>query len=479
METANAAAAAMATTEQQQVPPTGVKGSSKSIMEPVGALANLFITRAYVGMKSFVDVIGHQDGKPAASGGRRPLPSHLLASAVAVISVVLILKLPFVYEDLHNSSGAAVTVVAKEKGERSNSNSNSSSSSNSNNSNRTNIIRELMDLVGTDRHQSNEQFCNETSRKVQVPLFTAKDRALLPELLPQLPLPLQQHRQLLQAEENSQGHRIPRIVHVTSKNRCLTKPFYDNVEQWKLANFSLFFHDDEAKNRLLSRRFPEFPFDLQMVTTCMKNRGATLADLWRYVLLYEYGGLYVDVDDGPGDLLLRDPAAALRLVDGNDAAFVEIKHRGGGQISQNFLAFSPGHPLMYLAVLECSRRLLELQDVGGQYIPYVTGPMALVSAWRQFLQLPWAADDDMKGRPPLTEGRHVGLNNRTVTVVAGRANAKDYIKTFALNGAKPEFYRVLGIQDYERNPRRNRKNSDGVTCFEKLHEAYAQAERPN
>ena len=67
---------------------------------------------------------------------------------------------------------------------------------------------------------------------------------------------------------------------MTSKHRCLTKPFYDNIERWKdvLPNYSFYFHDDVAKYKLLERQYPQFP-NLPLILPCMKNKGAELADL--------------------------------------------------------------------------------------------------------------------------------------------------------------------------------------------------------
>ncbi len=94
------------------------------------------------------------------------------------------------------------------------------------------------------------------------------------------------------------GRKIPRIIHMTSKSRCMTQAYADNIDLWRFDGYSLFLHDDIAVNRLLNQTFPEFPL-LRDVKHCITS-GAGLADLWRYLVLWVYGGIYTDIDNAPG-----------------------------------------------------------------------------------------------------------------------------------------------------------------------------------
>jgi mannosyltransferase OCH1-like enzyme len=84
--------------------------------------------------------------------------------------------------------------------------------------------------------------------------------------------------------------KIPYIIHVTGKTRCLSHTFMVNLNKWKLENHSFYFHDEDAMDRLLNENWPEFP-QLKMMQNCMVS-GAAKADLWRYLVLYRYGGIY-------------------------------------------------------------------------------------------------------------------------------------------------------------------------------------------
>lgn len=87
--------------------------------------------------------------------------------------------------------------------------------------------------------------------------------------------------------------KIPKIVHITSKSRCFTPNFVENIQKWEFPDHDMYIHDDEAVERLLSKHWPSFPH-IPIARKCLRS-GAGLADLWRYLVLWEYGGIYTGV----------------------------------------------------------------------------------------------------------------------------------------------------------------------------------------
>jgi hypothetical protein len=78
------------------------------------------------------------------------------------------------------------------------------------------------------------------------------------------------------------GRKIPKIIHVTTKTRCMPPVLHENLERWRLPGHNLYVHDDAAVERLLfETHWPEFPH-LNLLRPCMIS-GAAMADLWRYV----------------------------------------------------------------------------------------------------------------------------------------------------------------------------------------------------
>ena len=249
--------------------------------------------------------------------------------------------------------------------------------------------------------------------------------------------------------------KIPKIIHMTSKSRCLTQGFADNVRKWHFSDHSFYFHDDEAVDRLLMQRYwSDFPH-IPLAMKCLRS-GAAKADLWRYLVLWEYGGIYTDLDNKPGkDFFIqpnntstsdsnagRNGATSLVIQDDDDAFFVVEEL---GVLSQYFLATSPKHPLMYLAVQNTLSRLLEVPHVGNQVIPQVTGPGALKMAFKYFMGTP---DTPQNGR--VRQGKYVGVGNREVTVVGHKATGSNNYVVRATVSGKWGQYKDMDMKHYSK-----------------------------
>ena len=132
---------------------------------------------------------------------------------------------------------------------------------------------------------------------------------------------------------NSHTSKIPKIIHMTSKSYCFTDGFVKNIELWFVEGYSFFLHDDDAVDRLFyGREWPQFPL-LREALACIPS-GAGKADLWRYLLLWEYGGIYTDMDNAPGPHLFF-PNHTSSITDDMDAFFEQER---GGFPSQYFFA---------------------------------------------------------------------------------------------------------------------------------------------
>lgn len=171
---------------------------------------------------------------------------------------------------------------------------------------------------------------------------------------------------------------IPPIIHITSKSRCVTKSFAQNIRKWQdwSPNYSFIFHNDAAMERLLEKSWPQFPH-LQQALHCTLS-GAARADVWRALVVWEYGGIYTDMDNAPGPFFTE---SVLR----DEEAFFVVEREGF--LSQYFFAARPRHPLMFLLIQCILHRLMDLNDVENQYVPFVTGPGALKTAFAHFMQV--------------------------------------------------------------------------------------------
>lgn len=173
-----------------------------------------------------------------------------------------------------------------------------------------------------------------------------------------------------------QGRRIPKIVHLTSKHRCATKAVIKNVNKWRFQNYSVYFHDDNALHKLFThpytrKLFPTLREGLKCVTS-----GATKSDLWRYLILYIYGGVYTDIDNSPtkfnGETIKPE-----------DDSFFPLE--GLGIMSQYFFASSPGHPLMRQMLETGVERLKTIPNVMVNNPAQMTGPGACKVGFIKFM----------------------------------------------------------------------------------------------
>jgi len=206
---------------------------------------------------------------------------------------------------------------------------------------------------------------------------------------------------------NASQRKIPKIVHMTSKSKCFSKPYANNADLWRFEGYSFFLHDDEAVHRLIdSREWPEFPL-LKEVLPCLVT-GASLADFWRYLALWEYGGIYTDMDNAPGYSFNGGSVIA-----NDDDGFFEVERALFP--SQYFFALSPHHPLAYFTVSVTIGRLMLLANTLSktQMIPFITGPGAVKSAMVSNI-----------GDAYPQQGKYVGVSNRTITMVGSPEEAK-------------------------------------------------------
>jgi len=270
----------------------------------------------------------------------------------------------------------------------------------------------------------------------------------------------------------SRGRRIPKIIHVTSKTRCMPQEFISVLQEWttKLPDHSFFFHNQQAMEYFLfEKSWPEFPH-LSQVLRCTKG-GAGMADVWRALMLYEYGGIYTDIDNVPA----KFDSNTIR--DDDDAFFVMEK---SGILSQYFFAARPRHPLLYLLVHHMLSRLLALNDVNMQIVSLITGPGALRWAFCTFLNLQGpnfyyqgrnSAPSSACWNPDNGEARDrtfVGMNNFTVRLVGDANNSDEYVARDVIPD-KNIIYRRMNMTYFRDLPKVETKTS----CFQRIYEHYA------
>eukprot|EP00934_Nitzschia_sp_Nitz4_P001554 Nitzschia sp. Nitz4//scaffold28_size193895//140111//141431//NITZ4_001677-RA/size193895-augustus-gene-0.312-mRNA-1//-1//CDS//3329546018//1554//frame0 len=247
----------------------------------------------------------------------------------------------------------------------------------------------------------------------------------------------------------SPNRRIPKIVHITCKTRCMTPKFIKTIAKWRFPGYAVYIHDDVAVDRLMAKYWPEFPH-LQLFQKCSIS-GAAKADIWRLLVLWEYGGIYSDMDSAPGDLFQN----ASQIKDDDEAWFVVEK---GGFLSQYFMASMPRHPLIHVTLITTLQRLLNIENIAKQYVPFVTGPGALKEGMMRFMKA-------NEGYDKVKKGRYVGLDGRSVTVMGSQGSTESWIRREAVQGIhKIGGYTAMGMTHFARATTKTKDS-----CFELLY----------
>jgi Glycosyltransferase sugar-binding region containing DXD motif len=259
------------------------------------------------------------------------------------------------------------------------------------------------------------------------------------------------------------SRKIPRIIHQTSRSRCMTQRFAQTMQSWQhFDGWSYFLHDDNAIQRLFSQENDNFPL-LKVVTQHCLLHGTLMADLWRYLVLWRHGGIYVDLDTIPSPSKFH-PETSISPMD--EAFFVVEQYH---MLSQYFMAVAPQHPLMWYAIHDALLNLFKADDTGAVRAAFATGPHALHHAYMNFRHDGGQVIDPAgTGYKPVWKGTFIGTNNWTVTVVGIGENQNEYIQRDVLGARfKLKGYKRMEMSHFQQDE----KDQSGISCIRSIRRA--------
>ena len=136
---------------------------------------------------------------------------------------------------------------------------------------------------------------------------------------------------------------IPKIIYQTWYTKTIPQNIQKSIQNMMILNdeyeYKLF--DDEDMYQYIVDNFEDEvieAFDMLRV-------GAAKADLWRYLILYKDGGVYLDIDSsifGKLDDLIREDDSAIITRERNPNKFV-----------QWCLMFESNHPILKICINKC------------------------------------------------------------------------------------------------------------------------------
>ena len=153
-------------------------------------------------------------------------------------------------------------------------------------------------LLGADRSGKMGLSCSSSK------LLTQAVQSMLRPIVPALNRPPRRHLVDIVPE----GSAIPRFVHQTFSTKRLPPEIQTNIESIKGANpgWRYFLYDDSDISRFVDTEYGAAV--LRRLESINPLYGAARADLFRYLLLYKKGGLYLDIKSAatrPLDEVLR------------------------------------------------------------------------------------------------------------------------------------------------------------------------------
>ena len=248
--------------------------------------------------------------------------------------------------------------------------------------------------------------------------------------------------------------KVPNIIHQTAKTRCLTRHFDRATIQWAFRKYSYYIHDMNAVARLVYTDFPEFPQLGMMADSCLPP--ALLVGLWKYLVLWNYGGILADLNTFPSHF------NATTISNEDDGFF--LLEEGSNTLSTLVMAVSPRHPLMYYAIQHSMSNIFRIRK-GVMYNPRdIIGEGALQQALTDFRRGstthgPW----NKKGDHGTKEGILPGMYGRSIRIGGRMSGADDALVTriFISRAGKKNELERLGMEDYDEDVK-------GTNCLANL-----------
>jgi inositol phosphorylceramide mannosyltransferase catalytic subunit len=185
------------------------------------------------------------------------------------------------------------------------------------------------------------------------------------------------------------GNGIPKIIHQTYHSKILPLEIQENVHLLKAMNpdWEHRVYDDDDITNYINTNYPEL---LSLYNKINPVYGAAKADFFRYVLIYNEGGIYLDIKSS-----LSKPLNEVLTADDRYLLCHWQNEPGGihknigfhsciaspfGEFQQWHIAAVKGHPFLKAVIENVCNNIQNynpfIHDTGGWSVVNLTGPIA-------------------------------------------------------------------------------------------------------
>ena len=183
---------------------------------------------------------------------------------------------------------------------------------------------------------------------------------VLPHLMPAVTL--------VRSEYDAKVSSIPKIIHQTFETALLPPALKSAVDTWINLNpdYEHRYFSDADRRNFIKQHFE--PVVLRAYDKLIP--GSYRADLWRYCVIYQNGGVYVDIKLGA--------LVPMSQIITNDVDMVLVNDNLDGSMFTSFFAAVPKHPALRRCIDITVQRVMN--EEYGPYMVYPTGPLAMGAA---------------------------------------------------------------------------------------------------
>ena len=170
---------------------------------------------------------------------------------------------------------------------------------------------------------------------------------------------------------------IPKNIFQTHKSKqyiCNNQKLHNAVNSWqKHTDFTYHFYTDEQCEQFIKDKFGESVYKAYMKVPLAVMK----ADLWRYCIIYYYGGIYADTDT----ICNLNPNIFI-----NDSLLTIVPEHDRIHLCQWVFAGKKGSPFLKSIINLSVRRILSIKEIKGEHIVhYLTGPGVFTNGIENYL----------------------------------------------------------------------------------------------